>query len=87
MHHKVKGLDTTKPTAIKYVFIIIYFKHSSIIHFFTFDMDKDELKDIHAHFHLIMEHYPKVYANFKLNPTLPSAMSAHDKMESNLILL
>ena len=50
-------------------------------------MDKDELKDIHAHFHLIMEHYPKVYADFKLNPTLPSAMSAHDKMESNLILL
>lgn len=50
-------------------------------------MDKSELKDIHAQFHLIMEDYPTVYAQFKLNPSLPSAMSAHDKMESNLTLL
>ena len=50
-------------------------------------MDKDELNDIKNQFHLIMEDYPTVYAQFKLNPSLPSAMSAHDKMESNLTLL
>lgn len=47
----------------------------------------DELKDIQSHFHIIMHHYPDVYANFKMNPNLPSAMSAHDKMESNLTVL
>lgn len=48
---------------------------------------RSELNDITKQFHLTMEHYPKVYANFKLHPNLPSAMSAHDKTEANLILL
>jgi len=46
-----------------------------------------ELDDIKKQFHLIMENYPAVYANFKLNPKLPSAMSEHDRMESNLTAL
>ena len=50
-------------------------------------MDKDELKDIQTHFNLIMENYPTMYANFKMNPNLLSAMSAHDKTEANLVLL
>jgi len=49
--------------------------------------DDRELDDIKTQFHLIMENYPAVYANFKLNPHLPSAMSAHDKMESKLTAL
>jgi len=48
---------------------------------------RDELNDIQTHFHLIMENYPTMYANFKLHPNLPSAMSAHDKTEANLVLL
>jgi hypothetical protein len=48
---------------------------------------RGELKDIHKQFHLIMEHYAKVYANFKMHPNLTSAMSAHDKTEANLVLL
>jgi hypothetical protein len=48
---------------------------------------RDDLKDINTQFHLNMENYQTVYANYKLNPTLPSAMSAHDKTEANLILL
>lgn len=46
-----------------------------------------ELNDIKNQFHLIMENYPTVYANYKMNPNLPSAMMAHDKMESNLTAL
>ena len=48
---------------------------------------RDELNDIQTHFNLIMENYPTMYANFKLHPNLPSAMSAHDKTEANLVLL
>lgn len=48
---------------------------------------RHELTDIKKQFHLIMENYQTVYANYKLNPTLPSAMSAHDKTEANLVLL
>lgn len=46
-----------------------------------------ELDDIKKQFNFIMENYPAVYANYKLNPQLPSAMTAHDKMESNLTAL
>lgn len=46
-----------------------------------------ELDDIKNQFHLIMENYPTIYANYKMNPHLPSAMVAHDKMESNLTSL
>ena len=49
--------------------------------------NKSELDDIKNQFHLIMERYPEVYANYKMNPHLPSAMSAHDKMESRLTAL
>jgi hypothetical protein len=43
-----------------------------------------ELNDIKKQFYIIMENYPKVYANYKMNPRLPSAMTEHDKMEANL---
>lgn len=46
-----------------------------------------ELDDIKNQFNLIMESYPTIYANYKMNPHLPSAMMAHDKMESNLTAL
>ena len=46
--------------------------------------DTAMLDDIKNHFNLVMENYPTVYADYKMNPHLPSAMTAHDKMESNL---
>ena len=49
--------------------------------------DANELSDIKTHFYAIMEHYPTVYANYKANPNLPSAMVNHDKMESRLTAL
>jgi len=49
--------------------------------------DANDLSDIKTHFYAIVEKYPAVYANYKANPNLPSAMVAHDKMESNLTAL
>ena len=49
--------------------------------------DANELSDIKTHFYAIMEHYPTVYANYKANPNLPSAIVNHDKMESRLTAL
>jgi len=46
-----------------------------------------ELSDIKTQFHAIAEKYSAVYANYKANPNLPSAMKDHDKMESNLTAL
>lgn len=46
-----------------------------------------ELKDIKKQFYFIMENYPAVYANYKINPNLPSAIMAHDKMEADLTAL
>jgi hypothetical protein len=71
---------------------IVYFADQAdtqIQYIFSFIMTTDdrELDDIKTQFSLIIENYPEVYANFKLNPHLPSAMSAHDKMESNLTAL
>lgn len=49
--------------------------------------DTNDLSDIKTHFYAIVEKYPAVYANYKANPNLPSAMVDHDKMESNLTAL
>jgi hypothetical protein len=46
-----------------------------------------ELSDIKTQFYAIAENYSAVYANYKANPNLPSAMKDHDKMESNLTAL
>lgn len=46
-----------------------------------------ELSDIKTQFYAIVENYSAVYANYKANPNLPSAMKDHDKMESNLTAL
>ena len=77
------------------MFIIIHFNGPQLNTFFSFfqyiptnmTANNDELQDIKKQFHLIMENYPKVYANFKVNPNLPSAMMEHDKMEANLTAL
>lgn len=49
--------------------------------------DTNDLSDIKTHFYAIVEKYPAVYANYKANPNLPSAMVNHDKMESKLTAL
>jgi hypothetical protein len=46
-----------------------------------------ELTDIKTQFHALMENYPTVYANSKVNPDLPSAVNAYDKLEANLTSL
>lgn len=46
-----------------------------------------ELDDIKIQFYAIMEDYPKMYANFKMSPNLPSAREAHDKTEAALTSL
>ena len=45
------------------------------------------LDDLKTQFYAIMEQYPTVYANFKVNPDLPSARDAHDKTEAQLTAL
>lgn len=47
----------------------------------------NELPDIKTQFYALMENYPSVYANYKVNPNLPSAMEQHDKNESGLTSL
>lgn len=49
--------------------------------------DMAELSDIKTQFYASVEKYPAVYANYKANPNLPSAMKDHDKMESTLTAL
>ena len=49
--------------------------------------DTNDLSDIKIQFYAIMENYPAVYANHKANPTLPSAIIDHDKLESKLTTL
>lgn len=47
----------------------------------------NELSDIKIHFYALMEPYSTVYANYKVNPNLPSAADAYNKMEANLTSL
>ena len=47
----------------------------------------NELSDIKTQFYAIVENYPAIYANYKANPNLPSAMNDHDQMESKLTSL
>ena len=47
----------------------------------------NELSDIKTQFYALMEPYSTVYANYKVNPNLPSAADAYNQMEANLILL
>jgi hypothetical protein len=48
---------------------------------------QSELDDIKTQFYAIMENYPTVYANFKANPSLPTARDAHDKTDAALMSL
>lgn len=48
---------------------------------------QSELDDIKTQFYAIMENYPTVYANFKANPSLPTARDAHDKADAALTSL
>jgi hypothetical protein len=47
-------------------------------------MTQRELDDIKTQFYAIMEDYPKIYANFKMTPDLPSAREARDKTDAAL---
>jgi len=47
----------------------------------------NELSDIKTQFYALMEPYSTVYANYKVNPNLPSAADAYNKMEANLTSL
>ena len=49
-------------------------------------MTQHELDDIKLQFYAIMENYPKMYANFKMSPNLPSAREAHDKTDAAHVL-
>lgn len=53
----------------------------------TENASANELADIKTQFYAIVENYPAVYANYKANPNLPSAMNDHDQMESKLTSL
>ena len=46
-----------------------------------------ELDDIKTQFHAIMENYPKIYAQLKMTPDLPSAREARDKTDAALASL
>ena len=50
-------------------------------------MTINDLSDLKTHFYALMENYPTVYANYKVNPNLPSAMKDSDKIESGLTSL
>lgn len=50
-------------------------------------MSTQELSDLKTQFYAIMEPYQSVYANYKVNPDLPSASDAYNNMEANLISL
>jgi len=47
----------------------------------------NDLSDIKTQFYAIMEPYSTVYANYKVNPNLPSAADAYNKMEAHLTSL
>ena len=47
-------------------------------------MTQRELDDIKTQFYAIMEDYPKIHANFKMSPDLPSAREARDKTDAAL---
>jgi len=47
----------------------------------------NDLSDIKTHFYALMEPYSTVYANYKVNPNLPSAADAYNQMEANLTSL
>lgn len=47
----------------------------------------NELTDIKTQFYGSMENYPKVYANYKVNPSLPSATDDYKNLETNLTSL
>lgn len=53
----------------------------------TENASANELADIKIQFYAIVENYPAVYANYKANPNLPTAMNDHDQMESKLTSL
>ena len=46
-----------------------------------------ELSDIKTQFYALMENYPTVYANYKVNPDLPSAADAYNTLNANLTSL
>jgi hypothetical protein len=48
------------------------------------ELTQRELDDIKTQFYAIMEDYPKIYANFKMTPDLPSAREARDKTDAAL---
>ena len=48
------------------------------------ELTQHELDDIKTQFYAIMEDYPKMYANFKMTPNLPSAREARDKTDAAL---
>lgn len=50
-------------------------------------MSTHDLSDLKTQFYAIMEPYQSVYANYKVNPDLPSASDAYNKMEANLTSL
>jgi hypothetical protein len=47
----------------------------------------NELADIKKQFYSLMENYPTVYANYKVNPNLPSAADDYKNLETNLTSL
>jgi hypothetical protein len=47
----------------------------------------NELSDIKTQFYALMENYPTVYANYKVNPDLPSAAADYNKLEANVTSL
>jgi hypothetical protein len=53
----------------------------------TTTLTQSELDDIKTQFYAIMENYPTVYANFKANPSLPTARDAYDKTDAALTSL
>ena len=62
-----------------------------IIYFYLLDsrlqMSTQDLSDLKTQFYAIMEPYQTVYANYKVNPDLPAASDAYNKMEANLTSL
>ena len=50
-------------------------------------MSSAELTDVKTQFYALMENYPTVYANYKVNPDLPSAADAYNQLEAKLTSL
>jgi hypothetical protein len=51
------------------------------------ELTQRELDDIKTQFYAIMEDYPKIYANYKMTPDLPSAREARDRIDAALTSL